>query len=278
VLIAFIWGSSFVVVKAALNHAAPLPWLIARFSLAGLLLLGTLARGRLDRRSLRPGLVLGIFLFGGFAFQTFGQKYTTPSKCAFITGFSVILVPIIMAFRGQVMRFPNYASAALGLAGIYFLVRPARLEAINRGDIYTLWASVCYAGHIVLVGHYSRRYSFRHLVPLQIMGVALLAIAVLPLDRDHHVHWEPALLAALSYTALLSTGFAFSVQNWAQQYTPPAHTALIFALEPVFAALASLVFTGERLGGKLLLGSVLILGGMLMSELWGRPMPASMEG
>ena len=261
-----------------MNDAAPLPWLVARFSLAGLLLLGILARGRIERRTLVPGLVLGIFLFGGFAFQTFGQKYTTPSKCAFITGFSVILVPMIMTFLRQPMRPANFAGALLGLAGIYFLVLPSRLQTINRGDIYTLWAAVCFAVHIVLVGYYNRHHSFRQLVPLQVMGVALLALAALSIGQDRHVHWTPSLTAALGYTALLSTGFAFSVQNWAQQYTPAAHTALIFALEPVFAAITSLVTTGEHLGGKAILGSVLILGAMFISEVFGARLPAPVEG
>jgi drug/metabolite transporter (DMT)-like permease len=273
-----IWGFSFVVVKAALNDAAPLPWLVSRFGVAGLVLMGTLARGRIPRQALLPGLVLAVFLFGGFAFQTFGQKYTTPAKCAFITGFSVILVPLIMLFLGQRLRPANFAGAVLGLGGIYLLVLPSRLQVINRGDIYTLWAAVCFAGHIVLVGLYSRRHSFRHLVPLQVLGVAPLALAAFPLDPDHHVHWTIRLVGAVLYTSLFATGFAISVQNWAQQYAPAGHTALIFALEPVFAALSSLLIRGERLGGKFLIGSVLILGGMLISELWGGPAPAPVEG
>ena len=79
-------------------------------------------------------------------------------------------------------------------------------------------------------------------------------------------------------TAVLATGFAFTVQNWAQQYTPPAHTAVIFALEPVFAALSSWAVVGERLGGKVLLGSGLILCGMIVSEIWGGSAPSPVEG
>ena len=78
-------------------------------------------------------------------------------------------------------------------------------------------------------------------------------------------------------TATFATAFAFSIQVWAQQYTPPAHTALIFTLEPVFAALPSRVVTGERLGGQALLGSILILAGMVISEVWGGAPPAPVE-
>lgn len=278
VVITLIWGLTFVVVKQALKDASPLPWLAVRFMLAGLMLLGALARGRLDRRSVLPGGVLGLFLFGGFVFQTFGQKYTTASKCAFITGLSVILVPIITLFYGHRMRAASVVGAVSGLTGIYFLVLPSRLEGVNRGDIYTLVGAVSFAIHIVLVDHYNRRFSFRHLVPIQVLGVALLATAALPFDGGRQLHWTLGLAGAFLFAALFPTGFAFSVQNWAQQFSPPTHTALIFALEPVFAALASRLVLGERLGGKVLLGSALVLAGMVISEIWGGTAPSPVEG
>lgn len=268
-LTTFIWGATFVVVKAALRDAAPLPFLAVRFGLAGLLLVAILARGRIGREAVRPGLILGLFLFGGYAFQTFAQEFTTPSKCAFITGFSVILVPLIMLFAGQRMRASNLAGAALGLAGLYFLVLPTGLQAVNRGDVLTLFGSICFAVHIVLVGRYTRRYSFRHLVPVQVLSVAALALATIPLDASRQLDLTPRLAGAFVVTGVFATGFAFSVQNWAQQYVVASHTALIFAMEPVFAALVSWRVMGERLGGKILLGSALILAGMVISEFWG---------
>lgn len=274
----FIWGSTFVVVKGALKDASPLPFLAIRFTLAGLLLLLVLARGRMDRPALLPGLVLGVLLFAGYLFQTWGLVYTTPTKSAFITGFSVILVPLILMFYGLRLRGASFAGAVLGVAGIYFLVMPSGLKGVNRGDILTLFGAISFALHIVLVGSYTRRFSFLHLVPAQILAVGFLATAALPFDRNRMLHWSVGLVVALVITGVMATGFAFSVQNWAQQYTPPAHTALIFALEPVFAAVASRVVMGERLGGRVLLGSALILGGMVVSELWGGTAPAPVEG
>lgn len=268
-LTTFIWGATFVVVKAALRDASPLPFLTVRFSLAGALLLAALARGRIGREAVRPGLILGLFLFGGYAFQTFAQEFTTPSKCAFITGFSVILVPLIMLFAGQRMRASNLAGAALGLAGLYFLVLPTGLQAVNRGDVLTLFGSVCFAVHVVLVGRYARRYAFQHLVPVQILAVAALALLAVPLDPRRQLSLTPRLAGAFVITGVLATGFAFSVQNWGQQYVPASHTALIFAMEPVFAAVVSWRVMGERLGGKVMLGSALILAGMVISEVWG---------
>ena len=278
VVVTMVWGCTFVVVKSALTLASPLPFLAVRFTLAGLLLTLVLTRGRMDLRALSAGVILGFFLFIGYLFQTWGLVYTTASKSAFITGFGVILVPFIQVFYGFHLRAATALGALLGFAGIYFLVLPSGLDSVNRGDILTLGGAVSFAVHIVLVGGYTRRHSFRRLVPTQVLTVGALATLALPFDRQMRMDWSLWLVAALLVTALLATGFAFSVQNWAQQFTPPAHTALIFALEPVFAALTSRVVLGEHLGGKVLLGSALILGGMVVSELWGGTAPAPVEG
>lgn len=273
-----IWGSTFVVVKEALADASPLPFLGIRFTLAGILLFLVMGRGLGERQALGPGFLLGVFLFAGYLCQTTGLLYTTPSKSAFITGFAVILVPFLQALQGFRLRVATIAGALLGLAGIYFLVLPSGVHAVNRGDVLTLFGAVSFAVHIVLVGSYTRRFSFRHLVPVQILVVGLLAAAALPLNLDFRLHWTAGLIGALLLTAVLATGFAFSVQNWAQQFTPPAHTALIFALEPVFAVLTSRLVLGERLGGKVFMGSALILAGMVVSEIWGSTTPSPVEG
>jgi drug/metabolite transporter (DMT)-like permease len=278
VIVTLIWGSTFVVVKEALSDASPLPFLAVRFTLAGVLLFVALSPGQIDRRALLPGLVLGLFLFSGYFCQTTGLLYTTPSKSAFITGFGVILVPFLQVFHGFRLRVATVAGAFLGLAGIYFLVLPSSVRAVNRGDVLTLFGAALFAVHIVLVGGYTRRYSFRQLVPVQILAVGLLATIAFPWAGDFRMRWTVGLVAAVLVTAVLATGFAFSVQNWAQQFTPPAHTALIFALEPVFAALSSRLVMGEHLGGRLVLGSGLILSGMVVSEVWGGTAPAPVEG
>ena len=278
VVTTFIWGSSFVIVKGALADASPFPYLAVRFILAGLLMFGVMARERLPRETLLPSLLLGILLFTGFAFQTLGLVSTTPSKSAFITGFSVILVPLISLFHGYRMRPANAAGAGLGLLGLYFLVMPSGIGAVNRGDLLTLFGAMAFAVHIVLVGTYTRRFSFLHLAPAQILVVAILGSVAVPFSRPCTLHWTARLVFAIAVTAVFATAFCFGTQVWAQQYTPPAHTALIFALEPVFAALTSRVVTKEHLGGKVLVGSALILAGMVISEVWGGAGPAPVEG
>jgi len=280
-----IWGCTFVVVKGALADAAPLPFLAVRFILAGLLLLAILGRGRVERGAIFPGCILGLFLFAGYLFQTWGLVYTTPSKSAFLTGFSVILVPLILIISGlrrngsrDRLGPVNLFGAVLGLMGIYLLVAPSGMAGVNRGDILTLAGALSFAIHIVLVGRYTQKFSFLHLVPVQILAVGLLSLFALPLAPHQTLHLTGRLVMAILVTAVLATGVAFSVQNWAQQYTPAAHTALIFALEPVFAALSSWLVMREHLGGRVLMGSGLILAGMVVSEIWGSTLPSPVEG
>ena len=274
----FIWGATFVVVKEALTDATPIPFLAVRFTLASLLLLVVMGRGQVDRHAILPGVILGLFLFAGFMFQTWGLLSTTPSKSAFITGFAVILVPIIVWLRGSRLRMPTVVGSLLGLIGLYCLILPSNLAAINRGDVFTLLGAVAFAFHIVLVGSYTRRFSFRQLVPTQILVVGLLSTLSLPFDPNLHLTWTARLIFALVVTAVLATCFAITAQNWAQQYTPASHAAIIFTLEPLFAALTSWVVLAERLGGRFLVGAGLILAGMIVSELWGGSVPSPPSG
>ncbi len=278
VVTTFVWGSTFVIVKGALADASPFPFLSVRFILAGVLMLAVMARWRLPQPVLLPSLVLGILLFAGYAFQTWGLFFTTPSKCAFITGFSVILVPVISLLQGYRLRTANACGGALGLLGIYFLVLPSGFTAVNRGDVLTLFGAIAFAAHIVWVGTYTRRHSFLHLAPGQILAVGIIATLAVPLAPQAHLHWTGRLVFAIIVTAVFATAFAFGTQVWAQQYTPPAHTALIFSLEPVFAALTSRLVIGEHLGGRVLVGAAFILAGMVISEVWGGGTPAPVEG
>ncbi len=269
VIVAFIWGATFVVVKDALADASPLVFLAGRFTLAGVALFLVLGWKDLKPRVLLPAAWLGVLLFLGYLFQTWGLESTTPAKCAFITGFSVILVPLVSALMGQRLHAASATGALLGLAGLYFLIEPSGSASINRGDLLTLFGAVAFALYIIWVGLFAQRYSFVQLAPAQILAVGIFAYVTLPFDPQYHFQLTRGLIAAIAVTAILATAFAFAVQNWAQRYISASHTALILTLEPVFAALISYWLAGERPGGRVLLGCALVLVGMVVSEQLG---------
>lgn len=265
--ITFIWGSTFVMVKNALADSSTLLFLTLRFLLAGGALALLARRIRPDRRLLAASAVVGAALFCGYLFQTLGLRLTTPSKSAFITGFSIVLVPILLAvvFR----RFAGWRpllGVTAAIAGLYLLTMPAGSAHVNLGDLLTLACAVAFALHIILVGHYSRQLPPLGLAAGQVLAAAALALASVPWAEPAFFRPSPGVLLAIGVTGLLATALAFSVQTWAQQFTTPTHTALIFSLEPVFAWLTSWAVLGERMSGRASLGALLILAGIVAAE------------
>lgn len=278
VLCTVIWGATFVVVKGALADASVFAFLAARFVLATVLM-GLIFRAdlrRTTRADLIAGALIGFFMFSGYVFQTAGLVETTPSKAGFITGFSVVMVPVFMAiFWGRHINRWVWGGALAALAGLYFLSVPAEgFAKLGRGDLLVFGCAVMFALHIAFVGHYSPRHSVGALSFLQVATTAALTLLALPVLsvtqwEAPRITWTPGLIGAVLVTAVLATAVSFSVQVWAQQRTTPTHTAIIFSLEPVFAALTSYLLIHERLSRRGLSGAVLILGGILLAELKG---------
>jgi drug/metabolite transporter (DMT)-like permease len=224
------------------------------------------------------GVRLGFFMFCGYAFQTAGLRYTTASNSGFITGSSVVLVPLILAlFWGKRATLWVFLGTIAAGAGLYFLTVPSSGVAhLNRGDVLTFFAAVSYAVHIILVGEYAREHSAAALSVLQVLSCA--AMAWLTAFGAHAIRWQPmrfesagTLWLGIAVCAIFATAVAFSLQLWAQQYTTPSHAAILFTLEPVFAVATSYVVLGERLSARSLVGAVLVLAGILAAELLGPP-------
>jgi len=278
VLATILWGATFVVVKDALDHASVFAFLALRFALATVLMALIFRRAvrQLTRSEVRAGALIGALLFCGYVFQTTGLLYTTPSKAAFITGFGVVLVPILSAvfWRRRINRWV-WAGAAAALVGLYLLTVPREgFTHLNLGDLLVFSCAVVFALHIIVVGRYSGRHPVGALSFLQVATTGALTVFALPLLavtglEPLRIDWSPGLLLAILITAVFATAIAFSVQVWAQQYTTPTHTAIIFTLEPVFAALTSYLVLSERLGARALSGAALILAGILLAELKG---------
>ena len=278
VIVTFIWGSTFVLIKAALRDSSPLMLNAARMVLAALLL-GIYYRKHLSgmkRPAVLMGSSIGVFLFLGYAFQTTGLKLTTPSKSAFLTGGSTVLVPLVMfALWRSRMRIWRAIGILLAFVGLFLMTVPgaeqglADFGQINAGDVLTIGCALAFAFQIVFLGRGSQRFGFEQMAFLQIAVAAVLtAIAAPVLEHPHFRPTETVILTVL-ITGVLGTAVAFTVQAWAQQFTPATHTALIFTLEPVFAWLTSFLYTGERLGLRAGAGALLILTGILLSELLG---------
>jgi drug/metabolite transporter (DMT)-like permease len=274
-----IWGSTFVLVKDALADVSPLLFNLMRMAVAALCV-GIFYRkhiGHIDRRALLYGSVTGLFLATGYQFQTAGLRLTTPSKSAFITGMTVIFVPLLVAIPrlrpsgSRAPRWNAFLGALLAFAGIVFLTTPPHSDfhfsSINFGDLLTLACALGFAFHVLALAHFSPRMRFEQLAILQMSFATLFMGISLPMFECPHIHWTGNVIFALLVAAVLATAVAFTVQSWAQQILPATHTVVLFTLEPVFAWLISWAVLGERLGLRSGAGALLILTGICLTEL-----------
>ena len=273
--VALIWGSTFVVVQNALDDVAPLTFVGFRFTFAALVLTALFVPRvrRITRREALSGALIGVWLAGGYIFQTIGLQSTTTAKAGFITGLSVVIVPLLATV---LLRRPPGRSPAVGIlaatVGLAFLSLDRNLR-VQTGDLWVLACAVMFALHIVSVAHFSPQSDAVRLAVAQIGMVAALALVGSFVFETPRLTLPAAAWAAIGFTGVVATALVFTLQVYVQRFTTPTHTALLFSLEPVFAAFFGWWWADETLGLKELLGCGLILAGMIIAELGDGPVP-----
>ena len=282
-LTAVIWGFAFVAQRVGMDYVGPFGFNGVRFALGCLVLLPFLSRNGLrdDHRSRREpallslpslggGLVAGFVLFCGASFQQVALVYTTAGNAGFITGLYVVLVPIIGIPLGHRTRAGTWIGAALAGVGLYLLsvIGPF---TISPGDLLVLIGAFFWAGHVHLIGWLSPRQD-----PLKIAFLQFAACAVFSLTTstaiEHNTvrsYWSAAI--PILYGGVLSVGVAYTLQVVAQKTAKPAHAAIILSLEAVFAAIGGWLMLGETLSARAIAGCILMLCGMVISQLWRAP-------
>ncbi len=273
-LATLIWATTYVVVKDALAYTSALAFLVARFSLAGLVLAlvhRASLRG-LTREDVRAGTVLGGFLFVGFSLLTVGLTRTLASRAAFIIGSEAILTPVLLVvFWGRREKTLLWIGALAVISGLYLMTVPSGgLHAFNRGDLLVFLAAATFALHTIYISRYTVKHTVAALMFIQVSAAAAFCAMALPVFA--WARWEaprleatPSFFVAIFVTAIGSTVIGFSLQVWGQRHTTASRTALLFSMVPVFAALFSYLTLGERLGGRELTGAGLIFSGVLLA-------------
>ena len=268
--ITVVWGTTFVVVKGSLE-TIPVPLLLAlRFSLAA----ACFAFVRFDRRALVPALWLGLLAFAGFATQTLGLSITTASRSAFITGFAVVLTPLVAAIWFRQRVAPRvYLASVVALAGLALLTLRGGGEGINSGDLWTLLTALAYALYIVYLGQVAGRADIAALAGMQHLPMAALAWLWAAPQLGALAYVPLTTYLAIAYLALVATALVAWLQTAAQRVVPAPLAAIIFVLEPVFAALFAWWVVGEMLGPGGWAGGALVIVAMLVAELRLRRLP-----
>ena len=269
---AIIWGTSFFIMKNAVD-VLPIRFLLAiRFTVAAALLAVVFA-GKWKCFTcdyLWRGAIIGALLFGAYLIQTFGLARTTPSKNAFFTAVYCVIVPFLYALAAR-QRPDRYSvlAALLCIAGVGLVSLSGEAEtAFNAGDALTLCAAVFYACHIVAVAKTSPGRDIGLLTVFQFAFAALYAwIAALCRERmPFELLTRREILLPLAYLCVMATTAALLFQNVGQVWSDPASASVILSLESVFGVLFSVIFYGDRVTVPMLLGFAVIFIGILCSE------------
>jgi drug/metabolite transporter (DMT)-like permease len=268
VFVTLVWGLTFVQVKDAIALYPLFAFLALRFAIGSAALLPFAAarmRRRPWKRAVAAGALLGLLVAGAYAAQTAGLISTTVSSSGFITGLYVVLTPLlaVVVLRRR-LEFSTWAAVAL--AAIGFAMLSGVPQGSRLGDALVLVSAVLWAAQIVLMERFAPRFD-PLVLALTEMIVCLLCFSVIALALgDLSVPKGWTVWGALLVTGLLASALAFLVQSWAQQRLSAVRTALVFALEPVFAALFGVLLAGDRLGWLGWGGCAVIMVGIVLAE------------
>lgn len=265
------WGVTFLMVQDAIASVPVYSFLFFRFAIATILMaiIAYKHYDKLNKETVIYGVILGLFLFSGFATQTFGLTYTKSSIIAFLTGLNVIIVPFIayFIFKDHVRRMV-FVSSIIAVGGLYMLTMSGKMT-IGVGETLGLICALFFALQIVFTGIYSKKVDVYMLVLFQFLTVTILSLLFsLSLDDvTFNINFDYTFLKAVIITSIFATVYAFLIQTYMQQFTTPTKTAIIFTMEPVSAAIYGYFAANEVLTFIQLGGAILIIFATLLAEI-----------
>ena len=265
---ALIWGSSFIVMKSAVDFVPTFLLLAIRFTVGTGLLAAIFCRrlGRITRSTLWRGAVVGVLLFCAYTVQTWGLKDTTPGKNAFLTAVYCVLTPFVnwLLWRKRPTGW-NWIAAAGCLGGIGLVSLDSSLT-MGRGDALTLLGGVFYALHLVAVSRFGEEEDPVLLTLIQFAAAAACCWIGTLTTETMPTGWTLAAWAELMYLAVFATTAALLLQNVGQSVTPAAPAAILLSLESVFGVAFSVLLYGETVTLRLAAGFGLIFLAVVASE------------
>lgn len=267
---AMIWGSSFIVMKSAVDFLTPNVLLFIRFSLATVIMVIMFYKYVRDIsiKDLKGGMITGTCLFLAYLIQTIGLTMTTPGKNAFLTAVYCAIVPFLVWFfyRKRPDNY-NFFAALLCVIGVGFVSLDGNLS-INMGDLLTLVGGLFFAFHILAIKKYSQTIHPIKLTTLQFAMTAILALLGSLLFEDISVirQIDSSIVLQIGYLALFATAITLLCQNIGQHLVSECNAAILLSLESVFGVAFSVLLYGEVLTVKVLCGFVLIFIAIIISE------------
>jgi drug/metabolite transporter (DMT)-like permease len=274
IFVTALWGFGFVAQRVGMDHLGVYTYNAFRFSIGSLaLLLCTPLIRRFSpaevsgstKTNLLAGATAGTFLFIASTLQTAGLSSTSAGKAGFITGFYVILVPLMGLLWKQRTGPATWMGGLLALAGLYFL-SVTETFSVSTGDLLVFLSAFFWAAHIQTIGHFSRKTDPLKLSIYQYIVVSFLSIFFSLLWEHNTLAQMQAAGGAILYGGVIVVGVSFTLQAIAQREAHPGHAAIIMNLESLFAVIAGWLLLGEKLTPRSLAGCALMLAGMILSQ------------
>lgn len=273
IAVTMVWGGTFLVVHLAMQHSGPLFFVGLRFVTAGLigLVVFRKAMAGLTRTELIAGIAIGASIFLGYGLQTFGLQTISSSKSAFLTALYVPLVPLLQwLVMGKPPRLMSWIGIGLAFTGLMLVAGPeSGGMQLNVGEMATLLSTLAIAAEVLLIGHFAGQVDARRVTTVQLLAAGVMALLAMPVAGESVPDFSWIWLSAAVAMACASILIQLTM-NWAQKSLSPTRATVIYASEPVWAGIVGRM-AGDRLPGLAILGAVLIVGGVLVSELkWSR--------
>lgn len=277
IAITVVWGTTFLATQLGMrDNSGPLGFLAARLGCAAFLLAAFSWRtlGELTRREVKAGAVISVGIVAGLGLQAAGMQHMESSKSAFLTALYVPLVPLIeRVLLGRRLPVTAWLGAALAFGGLACMAGISGLKlSLDWGEGLTVGAAVVAAFEILVIGYFARGTDPRRQAVVQLSVGAVLAMGVAWALGEAMPRFTPTFLACAGGLGVASA-FIQAAMNWAQQTVPASRATIIYALEPVWAAVFGRM-AGERLGPVALAGAGMILASLFVS---GLKIPAHMS-
>lgn len=263
-----IWGSSFVILKSALDSITPLWVLAIRFCGAAILmsLLCLKKLRKLDKGYLVGGALMGVCLAAAYTVQTYGLVYTTPGKNAFLTATYCILVPFLYwLIAGKKPDKYNISAAIICVVGMGFVCLNSDLS-VNIGDILTICCGLFYGLHMIVTARFVENRDPLPITVIQLLTAGIICLVCALLFEPAPTNVPTSSYVSIAYLMIMCTGVCYILQTVGQKYTPPSQAAVILTLESVFGTAFSVLLGEESLTFSIALGFCLIFVAILTSE------------
>ncbi len=264
-----VWGTTFLIVHLAMEHSGPMFFVAVRFLTAGVVGLVVFRRAlrRMTVVEIGAGTAIGVTIALGYGLQTYGLQTIAPSTSAFITALYVPVVPLLeWTVLRRTPKPMTLVGVALALLGLVLLAGPgASGVGLGRGEVATLASAVAVAAEIILIGRFAGRVHLGRITVVQLLSAGAFAALAMPVTGEHVPPFSWWWCGGAVGLGLASCLIQLTM-NWAQRSVSPTRATIIYTGEPVWGGIVGRI-AGDRLPALALVGAVLIVAGVLVSEL-----------